>query len=82
MGQIYTLPIPFHIIFKFEFNEIRKRRIYEFIYSSIIFRINIIRIKRKKMLYRGTNISNEEVEKLIKFYENRTINKKEFETSY
>ena len=34
------------------------------------------------MLYRGTNISNEEVEKLIKFYENRTINKKEIESSY
>ena len=34
------------------------------------------------MLYRGINISNKEYEKLIKFYEYRTINKKEIESWY
>ena len=34
------------------------------------------------MLYRGTNISEKEVEEIIKFYENKEINKKKFEPSY
>ena len=38
--------------------------------------------REKKMLFRGTKLTNEEFEKLYKFYENRKINKKEFEPSY
>ena len=90
-GNIYTMPSNFyknlnHSLMKKERtdnegtkeNEEYINTFVQVLYSGL----KEFEFTEKKMLYRGARLSNEEFEILNKFYENRKINKKEFEPSY
>ena len=90
-GNIYTMPSNFyknlnHSLMKKEKtdNEEQKEN-EEYInsYVQVLYSgLKEFEFTKKIMLYRGARLSNEEFEILNKFYENRKINKEEFEPSY
>ena len=90
-GNIYTMPSNFyknlnHSLMKKEKtdNEEQKEN-EEYInsYVQVLYSgLKEFEFTEKIMLYRGARLSNEEFEILNKFYENRKINKEEFEPSY
>lgn len=90
-GNIYTIPSSFyknlnHSLMKKEKTDNEEQTENEEYINSFVqvlySGLKEFEFKDKIMLYRGATLSNEEFEKLNKFYENRKINKKEFEPSY
>ena len=87
-GNIYTLPTTFYrnlnySLMKKKKDENEENEEYINSYVQVLYSgLKEYEYKETIMLYRGTNISNTEVDQLCDFYKNREINKKEFEPLY
>ena len=81
-GKIYTLTTSFYKNLNWSLMKLENEEYMNSYIQALYSGLKEFQFKEKKMLYRGTNISEKEVKTIIEFYENKEINKKKFGPSY
>jgi hypothetical protein len=80
-GRIYTIECAFYRNLNNNLMKLENRYYNQYI-QLFYLGLKEFEYKGIEMLYRGTNISEDEIKKLFDFYKNKTITDNEFQSSY